>query len=407
MFATQNRMTRSTKIVLSIVGVSGAALLAAGTLAAYYILSVSQGTKLANEAYEACLRGNYEDAITKYTAALQTRLPSYQKSYAYLNRGYAYNAKWRLDDAIRDFTVSIEFNPKVADAYTNRGLAYQRKGDNDKAIADFTKAIELDPNAASAYYDRGLIFFGKGEWDKAIPDFDEAVRSNPANADALVNRGICYVNKNDLEHALASFDGAIAIDPNNAGAFSERATIYTQKKEWKKNARDSAEAQRLTPASATGQAQVQLRVSKNRPEERQVDSGYLLKHIEAMAAYEQGQFDHAIDLNNILLAMNIVPAEASSAVMNRGNAYRAKHDWDRALRDYEEAIKLNPKNAGAYVDRASVLWHYGEHDDAIKDLDEAVRINPNSGKHISIAAATFVIPKNSIKRSRILRKRFN
>jgi tetratricopeptide (TPR) repeat protein len=62
--------------------------------------------------------------------------------------------------------------------------------------------------------------------------------------------------------------------------------------------------------------------------------------------------------------------------MNRGNAYKAKGDLNRALRDYDEAITLNPKEAGAYVDRALVLTLKGGRNAAMKDYDEAIRLNP-------------------------------
>src|SRR5262249_30446876 len=39
---------------------------------------------------------------------------------------------------------------------------------------------------------------------------------------------------------------------------------------------------------------------------------------------------------------NEKPNVLAIAYNNRGNAYAAKRDWDRAIQDYDQSIKLNP-----------------------------------------------------------------
>jgi tetratricopeptide (TPR) repeat protein len=62
--------------------------------------------------------------------------------------------------------------------------------------------------------------------------------------------------------------------------------------------------------------------------------------------------------------------------LNRGNTYLARNDYDWAIRDYAEAIRLNPKHAGAFYNRGCAFWSKGECDRAIQDYDEAIRLNP-------------------------------
>ena len=43
------------------------------------------------------------------------------------------------------------------------------------------------------------------------------------------------------------------------------------------------------------------------------------------------------------------------AFNNRGNVHAAKRDYDRTLADYSEALRLNPKYAGAMRNRGIVM----------------------------------------------------
>jgi tetratricopeptide (TPR) repeat protein len=50
---------------------------------------------------------------------------------------------------------------------------------------------------------------------------------------------------------------------------------------------------------------------------------------------------------------------------------RFKGDWDRAIADYDEALRLDPKNAGAYAGRAAAYLRKGNVDRALPDLTKA------------------------------------
>src|ERR1700704_4530674 len=58
------------------------------------------------------------------------------------------------------------------------------------------------------------------------------------------------------------------------------------------------------------------------------------------------------------------PAEAFN---NRGVAYRLRSDYDRAIADYAQAIKLNAKFVAAFVNRGVAYDKKGDFDRAIQD----------------------------------------
>jgi len=61
---------------------------------------------------------------------------------------------------------------------------------------------------------------------------------------------------------------------------------------------------------------------------------------------------------------------------NRGEAYRAKAQYERAIADFDEAIHLDPKLAAAFYNRGLANASKDQYDRAIADFDEAIRLDP-------------------------------
>lgn len=105
-----------------------------------------------------------------------------------------------------------------------------------------------------------------------------------------------------------------------------------------------------------------------------------------LAHNHKADYDRAIqDLSE---AIRLDPNN-SSAFNNRGMAYNYKNDYDRAIIEFGIAIRLDPGKFSAFNNRAFSYSNKREHDRAIADASEAIRLNPKNAFAYKNRAASY------------------
>ena len=80
----------------------------------------------------------------------------------------------------------------------------------------------------------------------------------------------------------------------------------------------------------------------------------------------------------MIQAGNETPKILAVAFNARGNGFVVKKDYDRAVADFSEAIRLDPADAAVFRDRATAYAANNDADSAIRDYTEAARLDPRN-----------------------------
>ena len=223
------------------------------------------------------------------------------------------------DQAIAEHAHAIQFDPSDSIAHNNHGTACHQKGEYAKAIAHFEAAIRLDPQGPNAYVGRVNAFGALGQWDRVIAEYSDAIR----------------------------------LDPNHALAYCARATAYNGIGRWERSIPDATTAIRLA-------ADLYLGYDAR-------GYGYL----------QRGGFHWIIKL--IAIAWLV----GTFAFLRRDHfdwrtPTGSKADFDKAIADFTEALRLNPRAWDCYAGRARAYRSIGDHEQARADenhVRQALRLN--------------------------------
>lgn len=94
----------------------------------------------------------------------------------------------------------------------------------------------------------------------------------------------------------------------------------------------------------------------------------------AGASYLKGDYERAIQDYDQAIRLN---PRFAKAFCNRGTTYAGKSDYDHAIQDFDQAIRLDPSFALAFSSRGLAYDKKGDYDRAIQDFDQAIRLNPD------------------------------
>jgi stress-induced-phosphoprotein 1 len=209
---------------------------------------------------------------------------------------------------------------KEADSWKEKGNAHFKSKEFEQALQNYEKAIAVLPDEMSYYGNKGAVLIEMGRHDECV------------------------------ETCQAALDRRYEMNGNNPGGASYEkvakllcriASSYAKRKDFAK-ARDFYERSLVEDNNRfTRQAIRDLDRAQDKWEkERMLDPALAEKHKQC------------------------------------GNEFFKKQDYVNAKKEYDEAVKRCPTDPTIYANRAAALTKLLAHPDALRDLDEALRLDP-------------------------------
>jgi tetratricopeptide (TPR) repeat protein len=292
-----------------------------------------------------------DDIATWYLLGPQRRTLSYWRGAADLSAAH-------FTKAVVELSAIPRGDARFADARARRGIAYFQLRDEARAEADLDEALQLDPNNGTAHYYLGQLMARRQEFDRALLHYDEAVRCQPSLANAYIARGQAELALKVYDRAMADGNTALRMNKNNAAARTLLSDVM---------AAVAATRPNTAPAKTRGP------VSIPHPLNEIATPNDLFAAAAAAAAAHDDQ--RALDLYAKYLSASSSADALCVGHMNRGNIFLAEKKLDEALAEYDEAVRADPSNAGAFIDRGLCRSDRDDIIGAYADYNTAISIN--------------------------------
>lgn len=250
------------------------------------------------------------------------------------------------------FNQVIKVKPYMAEPYFYRGVAKLSLDDFKGAEEDCTLCIERNPFIVNAYQVRGIARQNLGDYQGAIDDYTEGLRYAPEDRSFLNNKAIAEVQLKKYDEAEKSFDKLIALHPNYYNGYMSRAQFYLEKGDTIKAIDDIDKAISI---------------------DKYISGAYAQRAI--IKVLHDADYDSALaDMNE---ALRLDPKEVSY-YFNRARIKYHQDDLQGAMADYDYILKLDPDNTMTYYNRGLLRMQVGERNKAISDFTKVIKAEPDN-----------------------------
>lgn len=256
--------------------------------------------------------------------------------------------------SIQYFNRVIQAKPYLAKAYFFRSIAKLNLEDYQGAEDDASTAIELNPYLTDAWEVRGVARQNLGKNKEAISDYDKALELLPRNRQLMFNKALALQDIKDYDGADSTFRNLLTYYPNFDSGYLGRARLSLETGD---------------TVSASADIDKALSINKN------ALNAYIMR--ADIAINEKKDFESALeDMNE---AIRLQP-RMTGLYINRAYLRYSLDDFFGAMADFDYSLQLDPLNETALFNRALLEMETAANDKALDDLNQILNLNPSNSR---------------------------
>ncbi len=280
-------------------------------------------------------------------------------------------ARQRLESFLQD-------SPNDPDALHALAFTEMKLGDPKDAMQHLEQAIRAAPQQVALAATLAETKIQQKDFKGAEEVLRKACENSPKSADCIVIEGRLYAIENRPADAAQKFEQALKMDPNDPAALLNLATL--------ENA-----------AGRKQEAEQNFRRLSNLPDK-------MFKAYHAMFLVGEGRLDEAIKEFEVLAKQDPEDRLARTRLVIAYQTAKRSADAQKVL---NEALKKNPKDLDALLQRAELSLDTGKLVEAEQDLNQVLHLRPDSPEvHYALAKlhqARGVTPRQREELNQVLR----
>lgn len=243
-----------------------------------------------------------------------------------------------------------------ASEFARQGAAFASRRDYENALLNLSKAIALDAANAQYFYDRANIHLQLHHDQAAVEDLDRAIALNAGYLDAYIARAWVYVRQKKTSEALGDAEAAEKLAPPQGQIRLALADLYMSLE---------------NPGAAIRQWDLWI-------DSHPVDAhfvGALARRCFAKALQGQNLDSALSDCNRAIALVNMRNPDEAWLFANRAFVRLRQGAFDKAISDFNDALKLQPKSGYALYGRGLALIRTNKAQQGESDIDAAVKLD--------------------------------